>query len=159
MDIPDATLRHLATWSAWTLFEDVFSVSSRHSPSLQQPGVYLIRLDPVSYYVGMAGKRSIRTRLGEYRAGNDLNGFTEIALDAALADAEWIAGQLSEIRAGRPTRARDWARAAIARGGIQACWSGCDGAAHARSLEDAVLRSAVWNDSDSRLLNRGKPRR
>jgi hypothetical protein len=143
----------LAEWSAWAPFAEVLPEAPR------LPGVYLFRERDTHRvrYVGMAGERGgggrpqgLYGRLSVYRTGQEaVSGFAEAALDRALADPEWVASRLVELRAGRPTRAKHWARAAVARLDPEISWAACQERADARHLEvraEALLRPfGLWN--------------
>lgn len=143
----------LAEWSDWAPFAEALP----HAP--RQPGVYLLREHDTHRirYVGMAGERGgagrpqgLYGRLSVYRTGQGaLSGFSEAALDRALADPGWVAARLEHLRAGGAARAKDWARDAIVRLAPEVRWSPCHERADARHLEvrvEARLRPfGLWN--------------
>lgn len=143
----------LAEWSAWAPLAEALPWAPR------EPGVYLFREHDTHRvrYVGMAGERGgsgrpqgLYGRLSVYRTGQGaVSGFGEAALDRALADPEWVAERLVELRAGRPSRAKHWARDAVARLAPEVTWATCHERADARHLEvraEALLRPfGLWN--------------
>jgi hypothetical protein len=152
-DLP--AIRDLAQWSTW------YPVATARSSAPRLPGVYLARegaRGPL-VYVGMAGERDgngtrapqgLWGRLGVYSSGKGaVSGLGEAVFDRALADPDWLAAQLEEVRAGRPTRAKAWAASALARADIHLCWSVTADGASAHALERAVLDivqgQAMWN--------------
>ncbi len=143
----------LAEWSAWAPFADALPWAPR------LPGVYLFR-ERDSHrirYVGMAGERGgggrpqgLYGRLSVYRTGQGaVSGFGEAALDRALADPAWLEARLERLRAGRPGRAKDWAREAVVRLAPDISWATCPERADARHLEaqvEALLGPCgLWN--------------
>ncbi len=148
-----AEVRALADWSPWLSFETARVAAPR------EPGVYLLR-EPVTgviRHVGMAGERAgggrpqgLRGRLAAYWTGKGaVSGFGEAALDRALADPDWIARQLDDLRRRGPQRAKDWARDAVLRLGLEVSWTVCADRGDALFLEDQVasrLRThGLWN--------------
>jgi hypothetical protein len=146
-------VEELAEWSPWAPFAEALPEAPR------LPGVYLFREHDTHRirYVGMAGERGgsgrpqgLYGRLSVYRTGRGaVSGFGEAALDRALADPAWVEARLEGLRAGRPERARDWARDAIVRLAPEVSWSACHERADARHLEvrvEALLRPfGLWN--------------
>ena len=143
----------LAEWSSWSPFEDARRLAPR------EPGVYLLR-EPVSgliVYVGMAGERAgggrpqgLYGRLTVYWTGKGaVSGFGEAALDRALADADWVAAQLTRLRESGPSRAKDWARDAVLRLDLEVSWAVTADRGDARYLEDQVVSRlrphGLWN--------------
>jgi hypothetical protein len=139
-------LEHLAEWSEWAPFSTALPYAPR------EPGVYLFR-EPATQlirYAGMAGERSgngnqrpqgLYGRLSVYRTGKGaVSGFGEAALDRALADPDWVAGQLERLRTVGPRRAKEWAADAIARIGPDVSWATCPERADAQFLEVQVLQ-------------------
>jgi hypothetical protein len=143
----------LAEWSPWVPFETALA----HAP--REPGVYALRepLSGVVRYVGMAGERAgggrpqgLRGRLSVYRTGKGaVSGFGEAALDRALADEDWDEQQLDHLREQGPRRARDWARDAVNRLGLEVCWTVCVDRSDTLYLERQVLErlrtTELWN--------------
>lgn len=146
-------MEQLADWSAWTPFETAVPAAPR------EPGVYLFREAETGIlrYVGMAGERAgsgrpqgLYGRLAVYRSGKGaVSGFGEAALDRALADADWLEGQLVALRQRGPSRAKAWARDAVVRLAPEASWAVCADREDARFLETQVelrLRPfGLWN--------------
>lgn len=142
----------LAEWSSWLPFEDARRAAPR------EPGVYLLR-EPTGQvrYAGMAGERAgsgrpqgLYGRLSVYWSGKGaVSGFGEAALDRALADPDWVEHQLERLRTSGPKRAKEWARDAVRRLGLEVCWAVCADKDHARFLESrvvALLRPHdLWN--------------
>ncbi|WP_371634612.1 hypothetical protein OHB11_00775 [Streptomyces zaomyceticus] len=136
----------IASWSAWVPLNDA------EVPRL--PGVYLARqgaAGPV-VYVGMAGERSgqgLRGRLRRYTSGKALaSGLGEAVFDRALADASWLRERLVEVETGRPKRATDWGKAALAWADLHICWAVTESGEAADALEKKVLALATvdwWN--------------
>ena len=148
-----AAVDALADWSTWVPFAgDLTDV-----PRL--PGVYMLRQPgaPGVVYVGMAGERAgsgvpqgLRGRLTVYKRGRGaVSGFGEAALDRALADPDWVAGQLDALRADGPKRAKVWAQEAIEHLRAEVRWAVTDTAADARNLEGRAIallaRHGLWN--------------
>jgi hypothetical protein len=148
-----AAVNALADWSPWVPFAgDLADV-----PRL--PGVYMFRQPgtPGVVYVGMAGERAgsgvpqgLRGRLTVYKRGRGaVSGFGEAALDRALADPNWVAGQLEKLRADGPKRAKVWAQDAIEHLRAEVRWAVRDTAADARDLEARVIAllasHGLWN--------------
>ena len=155
-----ADLEHLADWSDWAPLSASLSCAPR------EPGVYLFR-EPDTHVVrfaGMAGERSgtastdpkastagsLPTGLGDGVIG----GFTEAALDEALADPDWVAGRLARLKSRGPQRARVWAAAAFARLDPEVSWATCPERADAKYLEDRVLLllrpAGLWDRGNRR---------
>jgi hypothetical protein len=148
-----AEVHALADWSPWLPFETARVVAPR------EPGVYLLR-EPGTAVIrcaGLAGERAgggrpqgLRGRLAVYWTGKGaVSGFGEAALDRALADPDWIEQQLDDLRQRGPKRAKDWARDAVLRLGLEVSWTVCADRGDAAFLEDQVvsrLRShGLWN--------------
>jgi hypothetical protein len=97
-----AAVAELGEWSPWLAFTDALTGAPR------LPGVYLFRAPRTGQvvYAGMAGERvgsgrpqGVRGRLSVYRTGKGaVSGFGEAALDRALSDPEWVAGQLQHLQ-------------------------------------------------------------
>lgn len=152
LDAYDEVL-HLADWTEWAPVLDAAVGAPR------EPGVYLLRDadNGVIRYVGMAGERAgsgrpqgLRGRLGVYCSGQGaISGFGEAALDQALADPEWVEARLASLRSRGPSRAKEWARDAVARLAPEVSWAVCADREDARYLESEVvllLRPlGVWN--------------
>jgi hypothetical protein len=148
-----AEVEELAEWSPWIPFETAIRAAPR------EPGVYLMRepLTGIIRYVGMAGERAgggrpqgLYGRLTVYRSGKGaVSGFGEAALDRALADPDWIEQQLDDLRRNGPKRAKDWARDAVVRLGLEVSWSVTADRADALYLESKVLArlrtGGLWN--------------
>jgi hypothetical protein len=142
----------LAEWSSWLPFEDARRAAPR------EPGVYLLR-EPRGQirYAGMAGERAssgrpqgLHGRLSVYWSGKGaVSGFGEAALDPALADPDWVEQQLERLRTSGPKRAKEWARDAVLRLGLEVSWAVCADKDEARLLESrvvALLRPHdLWN--------------
>jgi hypothetical protein len=134
-------LEALATWSAWV----PLAVVRVEAPRL--PGVYMAREGATGriIYVGMAGERDGRGRvrpkgiwgrLSVYSSGKGaVSGLGEAAFDRALADPDWIANQLTSLRAGQVRRTKHWAREALVRADLHLRWATCPDKASARALE------------------------
>ncbi|MBK3625332.1 MULTISPECIES: hypothetical protein [unclassified Streptomyces] len=139
-------LSDAASWSDWV------PLSVAEVPRL--PGVYLARqgaTGPV-VYVGMAGERSgqgLRGRLRRYTSGKALaSGLGEAVFDRALADARWLRERLAEVETGRPKRATDWGKAALAWADLHVCWAVTASGDAAEALEKKVLALETvdwWN--------------
>ena len=140
---------HLADWSPWA------EMPAALASAPLTPGVYMARdgaTGPV-VYVGMAGERrgkGIRGRLAVYGSGKGMvSGLGEAAMDRALTDPDWIRKRLEELLAGEPRRAKEWARLALERAGLQVRWAVTADRPAARILELAVLAelrdAALWN--------------
>jgi hypothetical protein len=105
----------------------------------------------------MAGERAgsgrpqgLYGRLSVYWTGKGaVSGFGEAALDRALADPNWVAQQLHALRTRGPKRAKDWARDAVLRLGLEVSWAVSADRTDAKYLEDqtvALLRQHdIWN--------------
>jgi hypothetical protein len=121
--------------------------------------VYLARVGGNVVYVGMAGERrgqGVRGRLTVYARGRGaVSGLGEAVLDRALADPDWLAARLEDLRANGPTRAKEWAAAAFQREPIDVAWSATAGAKTAEELEQQILVELA----DAALWNRARPRR
>lgn len=94
--------------------------------------------------------QGLRGRLTVYKRGRGaVSGFGEAALDRALADPDWVAGQLDALRADGPKRAKVWAQDAIEHLRSEVRWAVRDTAADARDLEARVIallaRHGLWN--------------
>jgi hypothetical protein len=158
--VRDASLREayaevhvLADWSPWVPFETALA----GAPT--EPGVYLMREPHTGLirYAGMAGERAgsgrpqgLRGRLSVYRTGKGaVSGFGEAALDRALADPEWVEQQLRDLREHGPKRAKDWARDAVGRLGLEVSWTVCADRSDALYLESQVVGHlktiGLWN--------------
>ncbi|WP_134742321.1 hypothetical protein [Nocardioides sp. 503] len=131
-----------ASWSEWLPFGEAVPWAPR------EPGVYLLR-DPASQlvvHVGMAGERAasgrpqgLYGRLSAYRtAQGAVGGFAEAALDRALADPDWVAGRLDDLRTHGPSRTRQWAAAAVAHAAPEVSWAVRPERADAKLLADQV---------------------
>ncbi len=143
----------LADWSPWVPFETALAGAPR------EPGVYLLREPDTGLitYAGMAGERAgsgrpqgLRGRLSVYRTGKGaVSGFGEAALDRALADPDWVEMQLVDLRRHGPKRAKDWARDAVARLGLEVSWAVCADRSDALYLEGQVVgvlkTMGLWN--------------
>jgi hypothetical protein len=148
-----AEVYDLAEWSPWTPFEQAIRTTPR------EPGVYLLRepITAIIRYVGMAGERAgsgrpqgLYGRLTVYRSGKGaVSGFGEAALDRALADPAWVEQQLVDLRQNGPKRAKDWARDAVVRLGLEVSWAVTVDRADAVYLEGEVLNRlrthGLWN--------------
>ena len=143
----------LADWSSWTSFDEALAQAPR------LPGVYLFR-EPDSHvirYAGMAGERAgsgrpqgLYGRLSVYRTGTGaVSGFGEAALDRALADPDWVAARLDQLRTTGPQRAKEWARDAIVRLAPEVSWAARAEGPDARLLETQVVQLlrpfGLWN--------------
>lgn len=141
------SVEDLAEWSPWSPLE----TAAREAP--REPGVYLLRepLLGTVRHAGMAGERAgggrpqgLAGRLSAYRTGHGtLSSFSEVALDHALADADWVAARLADLREHGPARTREWARDAVARLRLEVSWAVCHERADARFLEGQVLDRLV----------------
>jgi hypothetical protein len=129
----------LASWSDWQPLEEALPWAPR------DPGVYLFR-EPGTQrivHVGMAGERAgggrpqgLYGRLSDFRGGHSsVGGFTEAALDRALADRAWVAQQSSRA----PRRTRQWGADAVRRLAPEVSWAARPERADARLLQDQVL--------------------
>lgn len=133
----------LADWSPWVPFEAAIAGAPR------EPGVYLLRetFTGTIRHVGMAGERAgsgrpqgLSGRFSVYRTGKGaVSGFGEVALDLALADADWLEARLRDLRSSGPRPARDWVREAVVRLGLEATWAVCVDRSDAAYLEREVL--------------------
>jgi hypothetical protein len=140
----------LAEWSSWLPFEDARRAAPR------EPGVYLLR-EPAGRirYAGMAGERAgsgrpqgLYGRLSVYWSEKGaVPGFGEAALDRALADPDGVEQQLERLRTSGPKRAKEWARDAVLRLGLEVSWAVCADKDDARYLESRVvaLLRPLWN--------------
>lgn len=149
----DDPLEPLCTWSNWVPFAEAQAAAPR------VPGVYMAREgdDGPVVYIGMAGERAgggkpegIRGRLSVYARGKGLvSGLGEAVFDRALADPEWLAGRLAEVKSGRPARAKEWGRAAFVRADLHIRWTVTEDRASALALEraclDVLAKSDLWN--------------
>jgi len=132
-----------AAWSPWAPFDEALSAAPR------EPGVYLFGIPETEriVHVGMAGERAgsgrpqgLYGRLSVYRSGQGaVGGFAEAALDRALGDPAWIRGQLDQLEARGPRRAKVWAADAISWLSPTLSWAVCAERADAKNLEDMVL--------------------
>ncbi|MFG2569171.1 hypothetical protein ACGFR6_27560 [Streptomyces sp. NPDC048567] len=100
----------------------------------------------------MAGERSgegLRGRLRRYTSGKALaSGLGEAVFDRALADADWLRERLAEVEAGRPNRATEWGKAALAWADLHICWAVTESGEMAGLLEKKVLALETvdwWN--------------
>ena len=148
-----AQVETTADWTPWR----PFPAAIPDAPRL--PGVYLLREPGTGMirYVGMAGERGgervpqgLRGRLTVYRTGKGaVSGFGEAALDRALADPDWVEGQLQRLRSSGPQRAKEWAAAAISRLAPEVSWATTADRAAAAALESeivGILRTYdIWN--------------
>jgi hypothetical protein len=148
-----AEVNDLAEWSEWSPFEFARRIAPR------EPGVYLLREPDTGAirYVGMAGERAgggrpqgLYGRLAVYWTGKGaVSGFGEAALDRALADPAWVEQQLADLREHGPKRAKDWARDAVLRLGLEVSWAVCADRGDARYLEEQVVAAlrahGLWN--------------
>ena len=148
-----AEVHDLAEWSPWLPFETAREAAPR------EPGVYLLREPRTGLirYVGMAGERAgggrpqgLHGRLSVYWTGKGaVSGFGEAALDRALADPDWVEHQLRHLREHGAKRAKDWARDAVARLGLEVSWSVTPDRGDALYLEEQVLArlrtQGLWN--------------
>lgn len=142
-------VNELARWSPWLPFADSAAVSTT------MPGVYLMRLPKSKQivYVGMAGERNgqgIRGRMAIYRSGKGAaSGFGEAAFDRALADGDFVVGQLTRLHGGENVRLKQWAKDAIAFFAPEICWAETEDRASALVLEkkvEGILRPhGIWN--------------
>ena len=147
--VPGDATDSLAHWSPWRPFPAAASEAPRDA------GVYMFREASTGavVYAGMAGPRhgnGIRGRLAVYRTGKGaVSGLGEAALDRALADADWVGDRLTDLHAGKPQRAKEWAALAVTRAGLEVRWTSTSDAVTARTLEKrviAALRAAsLWN--------------
>jgi hypothetical protein len=100
-------------------------------------------------YVGKAGERSgqgLRGRLRRYTSGKALaSGLGEAVFDRALADAVWLRERLVEVESGRPLRATDWGKAALAWADLHVCWAVTESGEAAAALEKKVLALETVN--------------
>lgn len=148
---PEAALAGLADWSPWLPLAAALPAAPR------LPGVYLARerSDGPLVYVGMAGERrgqGLRGRLTVYSRGKAaVSGLGEAAMDRALADPEWVADRLAELRAGRARRTSDWARAALGRVDLHVCWATSGSRTEAEALERAALAALAEHELWNRL--------
>ena len=144
------TLAELS-WSSWKPLGDAAREATTH------PGVYLARTEGHIVYVGMAGERKgrgVRGRLTVYARGRGaVCGLGEAALDRALADESWLTDRLDLLRATGPSRAKDWAAAALSRRPLELCWASANSAEQARAWERRVLDELT----DADLWNRHRP--
>jgi len=148
-----AEVHHLAEWSPWLPFETARAAAPR------EPGVYLLREtgSGLIRYVGMAGERAgggrpqgLYGRLSVYWTGKGaVSGFGEAALDRALADPIWVEQQLRDLHERGPRRAKDWARDAVSRLGLEVSWSVTPDRGDALYLEEQVIARprghGLWN--------------
>jgi hypothetical protein len=148
-----AQVHDLAEWSPWLPFEPARAAAPR------EPGVYLLREPGTGLirYVGMAGERAgggrpqgLHGRLSVYWTGKGaVSGFGEAALDRALADPDWVGQQLRDLREHGAKRAKDWARDAVTRLGLEVSWSVTPDRGDALYLEEQVIARlrahGLWN--------------
>ena len=142
-------VEQLASWSAWVPIAEALATAPRSA------GVYMARQGATGpiVYVGMAGERSgkgIRGRLRVYMSGKALaSGLGEAVFDRALADPDWLRDRLAEVEAGKPTRAKQWGKEAIARADLHVRWATTEGRAAALALErrclEALHGDELWN--------------
>jgi hypothetical protein len=142
----------MAAWTPWMPLANAIS-----DTRAQQPGAYMVRLEderrtrlgaPVRYYV-RAAKTSVAGRLLRYDGGV-VTGLIRHALDAAIADPDWLEVRLKEARAGRPQRIEQWGQMALIRAKPEVRFATCGSAQEALHLEDRVktaLEAAgqLWN--------------
>lgn len=154
-----AAIAATADWSNWEQFtaENV----ARVPPS---PGVYLFRqragrvtVPAVTgsglVYVGRAGERNgrgVRERLRIYVSGRaPHSGLGNLALERALADANWLRSRLARVEAGERMSLQAWARDAVAWADLEFSYAVADDAATAATLEVATIAAlhehALWN--------------
>lgn len=147
-----AAVRGLASWSGWVPWTDAV----RTAPTA--PGVYIAReaSDGPVVYVGKAGERAasrpgVRGRLGVYASGKAaVSGLGEAVLDRALADPNWLRARAEAADAGRPARAKDWAKDAFDRLDLHVCWATAPDGDAAAALERKAIAAlgasgALWN--------------
>jgi hypothetical protein len=104
-------------------------------------------------YVGMAGERrgqGIRGRLTVYRRGKGaVSGLGEAVLDRALADVDFVQGQLNDLLVGQAKRAAVWAQDAFTWADLHIRWAVTPDKSAAAALERAILQAAqampLWN--------------
>ncbi|MET9515561.1 hypothetical protein [Streptomyces sp. NPDC002994] len=84
-----------------------------------------------------------------YTSGKALaSGLGEAVFDRALADASWLRERLAEVETGRPKRATDWGKAALAWADLHVCWAVTASGDAAEALEKKVLTLETvdwWN--------------
>jgi hypothetical protein len=144
-----ALVEPMASWSPWMPFDAALRAAT------QNPGVYLARTGEAGplVYVGMAGERrgrGVRGRLETYGRGKGaVSGLGEACLDRALADPEWVAERLDDLKGGTPMRAKGWARLAVERADLYLRWAPTSDPVAARALERGVLAAlagaSIWN--------------
>lgn len=141
-----------ASWSSWVSLSEAVGIATR------SPGVYVAGVDGQIVYVGMAGERKgqgVRGRLTIYARGRGaVSGLGEAVLDRALADEDWVAAQLDDLRRNGPTRAKLWAARAFDRQPLHVAWTATATAKEATELE----RQALLELADSDLWNRARPK-
>ena len=149
-DDEQLTLGELS-WSPWR------PLSEAAREATMQPGVYVARAGGQIVYVGMAGVRKgrgVRGRLTVYARGRGaVSGLGEAALDRALADESWLIERLARLRTSGPSRATDWAAAALSHQLLELSWTAADSAEQARTWELRVLNELA----DADLWNRQRP--
>lgn len=94
-------------------------------------------------YVGVgAGDRKGGGLCGRlrYTSGKALtSGLGEGLFDRALADRDWLRERLTEVERGRPMRASQWGKAALARADLYVCWALTESREQAMAFESRVL--------------------
>ena len=152
--VDDAGLLQLGghTWDPWVSLQD----AAAHATT--SPGVYVARVDNQIVYVGMAGERrgqGVRGRLRVYARGRGaVSGPGEAALDRALADPEWVQDRLNQLRDRGPTRAKDWAAAAMNHSPLELTWTDAPTTDEARTWEREILTEL---EDSERSRNRQRP--
>ena len=152
---------HLNTelsWSEWVPFDEALDRAPR------KPGVYRTREQATGQivYIGMAGERrgsnntpqGIRGRLAVYITGKALaSGLGEAVLDRALADPEWLRGELAQLQTSGASRAKQWGINALARANLEVRWTVTADASSARALERRMVAGAtnpLWNKTTAK---------
>jgi len=102
-------------------------------------------------YIGSAGERrgsGLRGRLRVYTSGKAaVSGLGEAVLDRALAQPNFIRGCLERAEAGKPLRAKELSRLAMARAELEVRWTTVASKPEAEALEHQLIAAArnLWN--------------
>jgi hypothetical protein len=155
--IPDlpSEIVGLADWAPWRPF-----TAANVATVPPTPGVYIFRSRSGAIaapggivYVGRAAERKgkgVRERLRIYVSGRaPHSGLGNLALERALADADWLRAKLKRVEAGEVITVQDWARDAVSWADLEfSSVSTADGKS-AVQLEGATIAAlqthGLWN--------------
>lgn len=153
-DLPTEIVE-LADWAPWRPF-----TAANVATVPPTPGVYLFRsrsglvaAPGEIVYVGRAAERSgkgVRERLRIYVSGRaPHSGLGNLALERALADAEWLRARLKLVEAGKAITVQEWARDAVSRADLEFSFVSTPDGTTAAQLERATIAAlqshTLWN--------------